>query len=141
MSTQLTISIELIALMEWVLKNKSDLFMEFINNVIDEPLRAKLITVTTNKEVELESADLYITLNNFIGFMEKHIQHSIGIPQQSQEELGKTCRRRSSTHQYHSARCTRKSKFNEAETIKSPTQRLLYKALAGDESNSESTIH
>ncbi len=141
MSTQLTISIELIAFMEWVLKHKSDIFMTFINTVIDTELRDKLTALSTNRELELENADLYTTLNNFVRYMESHIQQSIGTTEQVQEELGKSCKRRSSTHQYHNARCTKRSKFNESETIKSPTQRVLYQALTSNDNNSDSNVH
>ena len=39
MSTQLTISIELITFMEWVLTHKSDIFAAFMRDAIDAELR------------------------------------------------------------------------------------------------------
>lgn len=134
MSTQLTISIELIAFMEWVLKYKRDHLNEFISHMIDDDLKEQIALITADREAALSSNDLYMTLNDFIRHMEECINEEV-----AQEELAQTCTRRSSKHRRHTHRCTRKSAINETETIKTSAQRTLYHALTRDES--ESSVH
>ena len=138
MSTQLTISIELITFMEWILKHKSDVLSSFISHAVDDNLKKKLVAISANKELTMSNDDLYTTLSHFVRYMEECVNEQIDL-NAAQEEWARSCTRRSSKHRHHSARCTRKEPINETESIKSPTQRTLYQALARDES--ESSVH
>ncbi|MDQ5940723.1 MAG: hypothetical protein QG632_449 [Candidatus Dependentiae bacterium] len=147
MSTQLTISIELITFMQWVLKYKSDAFAAFIAQTVDTDLREKLIALSQDTQITVSSNKLYETLSNFMRFIEHNLQisgHSDDSFLAARRSKKKARGSRAGSHRHHAPNCTAHQKevdMNEIQSIQSPTQRVLYEALFNSETNSESGVN
>jgi hypothetical protein len=137
MSTQLTISLELITFMKWVLEHNKELLTHFIKDSCDPELQAILATVTDDQSISLPAADMYETLNTFIQHMERTL-HTQYASQTTQKTIKKTAKK----HKKNCAGATRIQNIpQETYVIESPTKRALYQSLCSDESPHESTVH
>ncbi|MDQ5890151.1 MAG: hypothetical protein QG604_25 [Candidatus Dependentiae bacterium] len=143
MSTQLTISIELITFMQWVLTHKSDAFATFITDTIDAELKDKLALMASDKDITVSSDQLYETLSSFVRYIEHHIQataHDAEMPARRAKKKSK--HRNSGTHRGHAQHCSmRGAELSEVQSIQSPTQRVLYQALFSNEGGNEGNVH
>ncbi len=140
MSTQLTISIELITFMQWVLKYKSDAFAAFIAQTVDSDLREKLVAISQNTQPTVSSDKLYETLSNFVRFIEYNLE--LTNPADDSFIATRQPKKKTRTHRHHAAKCAEHTtaQVNEIQSIQSPTQRILYQALFTNENNSESGV-
>jgi hypothetical protein len=77
MATQLTISLELIAFMQWIIQQKEGAFSEFIDQALDETIRKRLVELQKDESISLSSEELYETLNGFLGVIEGHLELSL----------------------------------------------------------------
>lgn len=76
MAAHLTISLELITFMKWVLEHKQEAFARFIHTTLDPKLREDLLCMTDGNG-DVSSEELYETVNNFLGFIEESMAHSL----------------------------------------------------------------
>jgi|GEM_PF-2748498 len=138
MSTQLTISLELITFMKWVLQHNKKLLTQFIQEACDPELQAILSTITNDQSLSLPPADMYDALNTFIRHMEQTLNHQYAA--HANHATKKSSRPRK--HKKHCAGATRIHEIpQETYVIESPTKRALYQSLCSDESPHESTVH
>jgi hypothetical protein len=137
MSTQLTISLELITFMKWVLEHNKELLTQFMKEACDPELQAILAAVSDDQSISLPANDMYETLNTFIRHMERilHAQYSSG-------QVRNETKKRTRKHKKSCAGATRiKELPQETYVIESPTKRTLYQSLCDEESPHESTVH
>lgn len=69
MASHLTISVELIAFMKWVLRNKRAALNSFLASVMDEQLCAEIDRII-HEPKELSGDELYSIVNSFLGHIE-----------------------------------------------------------------------
>ena len=72
MASHLTISVELIAFMKWVLQKKQAALNTFLDQVMDQELRTELEQLVQSP-VDVSSDELYAIVNNFLGHVEEQI--------------------------------------------------------------------
>lgn len=75
MAAHLTISLELITFMKWVLEHKQEAFAHFIEASLAPELRNLLLYADNSADVSSE--DLYETVNNFLGFIEHSMAQTL----------------------------------------------------------------
>ena len=142
MSTQLTISIELIAFMKWVLEHKSEAFAEFIAHALDAQLQKELIHLMKNPKISIPTDELYETLSSFMHHIEKTNNNQLA--QDTLHPVVATMAERPKKRRIHKSRCASRSTNDfaqEAQAIESPTQRVLYQLLCKEELHSNPTVH
>lgn len=141
MASQLTISLELITFMQWVLTQKSDVFAQFMNDSLDESLRAEIARLALDNDTAAPSTVLYETLSAFIYAMEQHIQGATGFQGTIRHEATPTKKPLRNGQRKRSHRCaTRINEAHEMASIQSPTQRILYEALFAHDGEKECGI-
>ena len=143
MSTQLTISIELIAFMKWVLQHRSESLHEFITHCLDPELQKEIISlVKSGKTAAHHTDDLYEALSGFMHAMEQAIHTQLNLEQAHPILSAKPSARRQKTHRKDCAsRTTAHAIEEEVQAIESPTQRMLYQSLCQEDQLSNSVIH
>ncbi len=134
--------------MKWVLKYKSDVFATFITESFTDELRENLTSLANAKDVDLSNDELYETLSTFVRYIEHNIQ--LNIKGESDTTRGNASGERSKkekksggARRHHAHHCKNQhTEFNEAQSIQSPTQKLLYQALfSSNDGSSDSNIH
>jgi len=141
MSTQLTISIELITYMKWLLSHKREELTTFMRGTMTHDIEKELINLASQSNPESATDDLYEALSGFITALEDDLQ-SVVNPQGILPRRVKKSASRHSSPRRHAKNCVmREPSVNEdIQSIQSPTQRLLYQALK-DSSKSDSNVH
>jgi len=129
MSTQLTISIELITFMKWVLKHKRDAFAQFIQDSITPELAHNLKELAQDTTITVSGDELYQTLSTFMQYLEAHVQRSAQQTSSLTEHNRGTCRNPRHAH----GRRRGSDVSTELQSIESPIQRVLYEALLNGE--------
>lgn len=130
MASQLTISLELITFMQWVLTEKSDAFAQFMNESLDASIRAEIARLAADADTAVPSTALYETLSAFIHAMEVHIQQTVGIKKSTSKKAVAQQKSPKNGQRKHAHRCaTRVQEASDIASIQSPTQRILYEAL------------
>lgn len=146
MSTQLTISIELIAFMKWVLEHKHEMLHQFMTHCLDPELEHTIRALVDNGGAPQKyTDDLYETLVLFVQSMETIINTELNLqPAQAILEAHPGTKRTKTHRKNCAARAAEQSAStsgkDEALAIESPTQRMLYQSLC-EESGNNSTVH
>lgn len=72
MTSHLTVSVELISFMKWILKHKKTEFSQLIKTSLQEGLRNEIMSVT-HRQQDVSTEDLYEVVNTFLAFIEDDI--------------------------------------------------------------------
>lgn len=76
MSSHLSISVELIAFMKWLLEHKRPALNSFLASVLDKDIRAELIHIMHEPE-QFSGEQLYDIVNTFLGHIEEEVMSSV----------------------------------------------------------------
>jgi len=76
MASQLTVSLELIAFMKWMLHHKKSFLNKLIIQALQEGLRTELAQLI-EEEDNMPADELYYIVNSFLGHIEKQLQTQI----------------------------------------------------------------
>lgn len=106
MATQLTISLELIAFMQWVIQHKAEAFSNFMDKALDDEIREALAKLQADQSATLSSDELYSTLHNFLGSIEQHLEQSLEqsrhmVTRSSQQKKGQKHQKKQCSHAHH----------------------------------------
>lgn len=76
MASHLSISVELIAFMKWVLHNKKGALNAFLRQALDAEIRAEILSIM-HESRDLSGDELYQIVNSFLGHIEEQIMDEI----------------------------------------------------------------
>ena len=76
MASHLSISVELIAFMKWVLHNKKGALNAFLRKALDSEIRAEILSIM-HESRELSGDELYQIVNSFLGHIEEQIMTQV----------------------------------------------------------------